>query len=88
MELCPYQDDIWFWAMAVKNNTTFSCLEFLDTPNTDNGSTALYVYNSKIDHYKLSLNDYAFHKTMLYFNLYEKLKIKPNSDILKNGLSE
>jgi hypothetical protein len=88
MELCPYQDDIWFWAMAVKNNTTFSCLEFLDTPNTDNGSTALYVYNSKKDPNNLTPNDYAFHKTMSHFNLYEKLNIKPNLNIIKTRLSE
>lgn len=88
MELCPRQSDIWFWAMAVKNNTTFSCLEFLDTPNTDNGNTALCLYNNKEDQNNLCPKDYSFHQTMLYFNLYEKLKIKPNSDIIKTMLSE
>ncbi len=51
MELCPYGDDLWFWAMAVLNGTKINVVRdnlkmqssFVDTAK----SGALWIENAK-----------------------------------------
>ena len=75
-ELCPYGDDIWFWGMAVKNNTKIripnNCIPYLN--NTEvvrelvNGQIAsLWAYNEN------GGNDYQLENL---FNHFPEIKEK------------
>ena len=84
-ELCPFGDDIWFWGMAIKNNTKIripdNCIPYLN--NTEvirelvNGQVAsLWAYNAN------GGNDYQLENLFNYFpEIKEKILNEIKSEV-------
>jgi len=78
--LCPFQDDIWLWAMALLNGRG---QRYVDHPepyieDTESGGMALWAYNSRPwGGTSLTANDLALHRVLDRFGLYERLGARP-----------
>ena len=81
MALAPKQDDVWFYAMALLNDTKIRKIGNITSQEfeTEQESAAppLWTINRKTDFSEHSPNDYALHKVLSYYDLYKKIEAKP-----------
>ncbi len=80
--LAPTGDDIWFWAMAVLNQTKIKRIaieeRYIGIENKN--SKALYDFNGVLRTQQLSNTDLQLHNVMKYFHFYEKFNIKSHPE--------
>lgn len=84
MQFVPHQDDVWFWAMALLNDTEIRLIDSCVEPIGINTSCALFDTNSTQDVHGFTPNDYGIHHVLSHYDLYKKLHLEPCITIKKS----